>query len=266
MMVFAKLNWYEEWNIKDLIKLLHAELTPSFAGQEWLNPTFNDHFFTRSEKSPFPTDTNEEISFLKEWLDKGPVLDLGCGDLRLSQNLIAEFGGLGIDLSFHSLKRVHNHQCLQADYRQLPLKGLFQIIILAFGQICFLPTAELKPFLNNIRRQLLPGGLIYLDLPSPMVFAEMNDQNSWELENQSLVLWSRQFHPDSSILSQRRLIFDYNGKLDSDLTTSYQSYSFFELLELFQQLRLQLVYSGADLAAAPIDEESEWMYFLLRKI
>jgi hypothetical protein len=227
-------------------------LRPSFGGQEWIQNDISDDFFSRSESGPFPSDTEQEIAFIKSHLKSGPILDLGCGDMRL-------------DLSFLCLQRSKQKNCIQADYRKLPLKGRFKLIILAFGQICFLPRTELKSFLNGLRKYLEPKGLIYLDLPAPTVFEEMNDRNTWEMENDSLTIWNRQFQPTTEVLSQQRLSFDRTGNPKSDVTFSYQSYSFFELLELFSHIRLQTEYNGEDLEGTPVGEESEWMYFLLKK-
>lgn len=114
--------------------------------------------------------------FLKEWdrkfislEPKTPLLDLGCATGRLASTLAANgmTDIVGIDLSLSGLKiargKMKGIPFLQAQIEELPFKeGYFSSAIFS-GVIHHLEDAGFA--LDEVRRVLKPGGLLYISEP-----------------------------------------------------------------------------------------------------
>ncbi|MCO4784030.1 MAG: class I SAM-dependent methyltransferase [Candidatus Cloacimonetes bacterium] len=249
-------------NIKDFLQLLNDDIEDSFGGDEWKDSPFSDEFFQNIKESFFPIGL--EIDFLKSHLKPGSILDLGCGNFRLIEHLNDDFDCLGLDFSFHPLKS-KKVPCLCADYSQLPIKKRFDNILLSFGQICFLQKEHLKTLLVQLKKHLKKGGLIYIDLPSPSNFQDLDNFNSFESCDNTSQFWVRQYFPHNDTFSQKQVIVDHQGKLISKLSLSYQVYALSELILLFQELGYTVPYNAENYENSTIKETSPWMIFLISK-
>lgn len=244
------------------MQLLNEEIEDSFGGEEWKDSPFSDEFFQNIKESFFPIEL--EIEFLKSKLKSGSVLDLGCGNFRLIEHLKDEFDCLGLDFSFHPLKSKKT-PCLCGDYSQLPIKKRFDNIFLSFGQICFLQKQDLKTLLTQLKKNLKKGGLIYIDLPSPSNFQDLDNFNAFESNEDNTQFWIRQYIPRSDTFSQKQVVIDSLGNLVSNLSLSYQVYALSELILLFQELGYTVQYNSENYDNATIKETSPWMIFLISK-
>ncbi|MBW7875036.1 MAG: class I SAM-dependent methyltransferase [Candidatus Cloacimonetes bacterium] len=254
-------------SLPQFLKLLSEEVPAqnreAFQGREWNEPRFAEWFF--SENRHGYLDPVEEEEFLLQHAGSGPFLDLGCGNGRLSELLSDRFSGLALDSSFASIEKVKT-PCIQADIRDLPVTGKFSLILLGFGQLCFLSREEHMELLKKLKRLLLPQGRIYLDLPTIELIQEMDSQNEFGQDGENTVFLVRQYDPSLSRLYQRSIVLNPEGKLLEDFSFAYQLYSLYELLESFRELRLRVEYGSEDLQGNPIKETSAWMVFLLQKI
>ncbi|PCJ16422.1 MAG: hypothetical protein COB02_16285 [Candidatus Cloacimonadota bacterium] len=249
-------------NLTKFLNLLNEDIEDSFGGNEWKDSPFSDDFFHNIKESFFPI--SSEIEFLKKNLKPGSVLDLGCGNFRLSKHLNNQFDCLGLDFSFYPLKS-KLVSCLCADYSKLPLKKRFDNILLSFGQICFLQKKELENLLIQLKKHLKKNGFIYIDLPSPNNFQDLNNFNSFEKKSQKNHFWVRQYFPQRDIFSQKQIILNENGEVQSQLSLSYQTYAVSELILLFQNLGYNIEYSSENYENSNIKETSPWMIFLISK-
>lgn len=112
---------------------------------------------------------------------RGPVLDLGCGTGRLAVPLVRDgHRVLGVDLSSAMLTRAAKRlgrmarpiaaRCLlvRADFRSLPLRGRFPLVIAAFHSIQHLvDDRDLISLLDNVRRAIDPKGWFAFDVFIP---------------------------------------------------------------------------------------------------
>jgi SAM-dependent methyltransferase len=110
----------------------------------------------------------------------GPILDLGCGSGRLLGPLRRDgFKVLGVDLSASMLERAQGRAVYaqagegaallaRADLRQLPVRGPFPLIVMAFHTIQHIVgDDELVAMLRSIRALLAPNGWFAFDVFSP---------------------------------------------------------------------------------------------------
>lgn len=233
--------------------------------QEWQDEGFVDRFFNVSRDGFY--DLEEEIDFLRQYLDQEPFLDLGSGRQRLAGPLMENMTGLALDNSFLSLKG-NRVPSICADYRKLPLKGQFGSILLAFGQICFCTKNEVIDLLKRCKKLLKRKGRIYIDLPTIDATQSMHSFGEWEYLEQNahhILFTARHYDPTTDIFSQKLINLNVQDDQISTQWIHYQMYSLYELLELFKDLRLQVIYGAEDFQENPIKEESPWMIFVLQK-
>lgn len=254
-------------SLPQLLKLLSEEVPiqnqTAFKGREWQEPRFAQWFFSENRQGYL--DPEEEEDFLIQHAGSGPFLDLGCGNMRLSEILSKNLSGLALDSSFASIGE-GSTPCVQADIRDLPITGKFSLILLGFGQLCFLSREEHMELFKKLKRLLLPEGRIYIDLPTIELIQEMDSQNEFGPDGENTVFLVRQYDPSESRFYQRSIVVSKDGKLLEDFSFAYQLYSLYELLESFRELRLRVEYGCEDLQGNPIKETSAWMVFLLQKI
>lgn len=260
-MIMSELSHF----LMELLEKPSENLEGNLSTLEWQDQTFVDRFFTTSRDGYY--EIEEEIEFLNQYLTSGPFLDLGSGRGRLSKPLTDNISGFAVDNSFLSLKG-NGVPSICGDYKKLPIKGHFGSILLAFGQICFCNKKELIELLKRCKKLLKRNGRIYIDLPTIDATQAMHSFGEWESlqESEDSVLFTaRHYDPVSDIFSQK--LVNVNIRNNQFLTKwiHYQMYSLYELLELFKDLRLQVVYGAEDFQETPIKEESPWMIFVLQK-
>lgn len=247
--------------LKFFSDLKEAETKVDFSNEEWRCDSFSHDFFQGEEPAYF----DEEIApdFLRALLIPGQrYLDLGCGVFRLSQHL-QDFEGFGLDLH-HSSLLDPKIPSVVGNVHQLPFQGKFDLILLGFGQICLMEKEQLRKLLKRLKKLLNRSGKIYLDLPTIDYIQEYHDFNTWKLEEDQLEICAREYDPEPSQFHQKIKILNKLGE-QRNYEFSYQFYSLYELLEMFRDLRLQVVYGNEDFEEEPIKEGSEWMIFVLQK-
>jgi SAM-dependent methyltransferase len=249
-------------SIQEFLQELCSLPEPGFHEGPWDNTTFTRSYFQATAEGFF--DAHEEAEFLLTWVENGPFLDLGAGTGRLSLKLHKRIPGVALDLSFEALKK-GEIPGVQADFRHIPLKTGFELILLSFGQICFLPREDLPNLLKNCRKLLSKDGVLVIDLPSTEFAQDLDSLNEWEDLEEKLFFVQRSFLPESGLLTQKQIIVEKGtGTVESFVHTN-QIYSLYELLELFKDLRFQVAYGAEDLQGTPIKEGSPWMIFVLKK-
>ena len=254
-------------NLQDLLTELERHEDGDFDSAIWSDSNFTDEFFSEANRTLF--DLEDELDFLRNLLDKGPFLDLGCGSGRLYKTLHKDFEGLALDISFQALKTDSDGSdttlLVQGDLNRLPVKGRFELIILGFGQICFLERSAFEKLLNQCKKLLKRGGHLVIDLPSIEYIQEMHGANEWQNVGEQLWFYSREYDPASAIFSQKLTRLCKSTKVIETRSFSYQMYSLYELLDLFNSQSYRVVYGSENYQQSPIKEGSQWMIFALQK-
>lgn len=249
-------------SLKDFLRELCSLPSEGFHEGPWEDSTFSRSYFQATVEGFF--DASEEAEFILTWVENGPFLDLGAGTGRLSKELHSRIPGVALDLSFHALK-TGEIPGVQADFRQIPFQAGFELILLSFGQICFLPREELQQLLKTCRKLLSKEGVIIIDVPSEEFAQDMDGYNEFEEMGEEVCFIQRSYDPQSALLYQKQIVASKtSGKFESFSHTN-QIYSLYELLELFKDLRFQVAYGAEDLEGTPIKEGSQWMIFVLKK-
>ena len=124
-----------------------------------------------------------DVAFYRMLADErgGPILDLGCGSGRLAIPLLNHgHQVVGVDLSAAMLARAHARRLrlpaaprrkglfVRGDLRQLPVRGTFPFIVMAFHTIQHLiEDQELLAVLRAVRERLTPDGWFAFDVFFP---------------------------------------------------------------------------------------------------
>lgn len=105
-------------------------------------------------------------------IDRGLVLDLGCGAGQLAEALVtAGYDVWGVDVSeamiARARARVPRATFVQGSLAELPLPSC--VAAVAVGQVLnYLPhRADIPPVLRRMHEALVPNGLVILDLAGP---------------------------------------------------------------------------------------------------
>ncbi len=113
--------------------------------------------------------------FLPQVPSGSRVLELGCGTGRLTARL-AEVGlrMVGLDRSLPMLLQARRRRpdlpWIQADVRQVPLRGGFDAVLWAFDGPTHLDPPGLEAAFREVARLLRPGGLLFFDLSTEPAF------------------------------------------------------------------------------------------------
>ncbi len=117
--------------------------------------------YTRTEwRGPY------SIEPMKELLRAGArVLDVGCGNGKMLAPLArAGFDALGVDISRGALLRLADRKTVQGDARNLPFKDNTFDGAVCYDVLQHLLEAERGAAVEEIRRVLAPGGLLFMQV------------------------------------------------------------------------------------------------------
>lgn len=235
----------------------------------------------------------EDIGMVLSLAAKGsPLLELGCGTGRLLLPLArAGHTVFGVDrsramlavaqerlgpLGSRARERVH---LICADMtRPVCRESFFELALIPYNTLMHLDAAAAAAAFCAIRRQLAPGGQLFIDVVNPLVVEETTHEHQLTLE--------RQFEDDDSgdlilVLAANELdvtrqmlkitwLFDRSprsgGCLHRDVVQVDYHYYFPHQIELMLQeagLALAAIYGGYQ--ASPYSEESERLLIVARR-
>ncbi|HUS17221.1 MAG TPA: class I SAM-dependent methyltransferase [Chloroflexia bacterium] len=129
-------------------------------------------------------DFTEDLDYWLELADEAgdPLLELGCGTGRVLLNLARRGHAItGLDNSPEMLARLHTKleaassrhlaaapQIVQAGLEDFELAQRYRLALMPFNTFMHLLTTDAQlAVLARIRRHLVPGGLLALDMPNP---------------------------------------------------------------------------------------------------
>ncbi|KPV62131.1 MAG: ubiquinone/menaquinone biosynthesis methyltransferase [Candidatus Bathyarchaeota archaeon BA1] len=137
-------------------------------------------------------ETGREVSFLRDTLKEGYVLDHCCGSCRLAIPLSSERPVVGLDLSRYLLSvaksrcrklNVENLDLIRADMRYLPLQSnIFDNVINFWTSFGYFPDEENEHVLNEIARVVKSDGIFVMDLVNPEWIIRNFREKDWHDE------------------------------------------------------------------------------------
>lgn len=132
---------------------------------DWWQTAFGSNYSHLYQNIQSQT-TPKIVSFLLSILPKGRVLDLGCGDGRITKELLkAGYEAIGVDYSADMLAQAGEGPYVQGDMRELDVSEQFDSVISIFTSFGYFDDREDdKRVVANVYRALKPGGVFVLDL------------------------------------------------------------------------------------------------------
>ena len=201
----------------------------------------------------------------------GHVLDLGCGP-GLYANPLARLGAqvTAVDFSVNSLAHARsaaeasalNVDFQQANYLHLELDGLFDLILLIFGDFCPLSPVQRGTLLDKVSGWLAPGGRFVFDVSSTAQCDSVEEVSDFEWAPEG-GFWA----PDPYFLFTNRFKYpEEDAYLDRyAIVEANRQREIFNWIQCFDQGRLTAELSEAgweveefpgNLAGDPFDPDS----------
>jgi SAM-dependent methyltransferase len=230
-----------------------------------------------------PATIDRAVDWLIETLDLKPgntLLDLGCGPgLYASRFARRGLQVTGVDYSQRSITYATlqaQEQNLEIDYRyqnylELTDTGLFDAVLLIYGDYCPLSPEQRTRLLKNIRRALKPAGYFALDVTTPIHRQKHGSRKNWYLAETGfwkpgphLVLENGFDYPDESIYLDQTIVIEDRGKV-SVYRNWFQDFTRDTITRELEAGGFAVQSAWSDLTGTPYAEDTEWIGLVTRK-
>jgi len=224
---------------------------------EWYERMFEDVFgeywvkvFERKKG------TNQEVSFLRELLSEGLVLDNACGVGRISIPLSYHLSVVVLDLSLYLLKRasqkakescVKNLYLVRGDMRYLPFKSdVFDAVINMWTSFGYFSDQENEATLMESVRVLKRGGRLILDRANPLWLIKNFMEKDWSEDEEYITLEQRSVSWKEKRWKARWIIINKQTKSYNEIKFDHRLYDLKELEEMLTNkgLKIKQVYGS----------------------
>lgn len=202
------------------------------------------------------------------------ILDLGCGPGLYSARL-AEKGlrVTGMDYSRRSIEYARQYAAqhhLDIDYRYqdyltMEDNGLYDAILLIYGDYCPLSPSQRSTLLGNVRSALKPGGFFVFDVTTRAHRHKYGNRNSWYAAVQGfwkpgphLVLEEGFDYPDQSIYLDQTIVIEENNRV-TVYRNWFQDFSRETITTELEQAGFKVLSVWNDLLGTPYTEDTEWI-------
>ncbi|GAC1401076.1 MAG: class I SAM-dependent methyltransferase [Chloroflexota bacterium] len=210
---------------------------------------------------------HDDIEFYLNLVGRGPVLEVGSGTGRIMLPLVES--GLevwGLDTSkamlaiaqerLESFDRAH---LVEGSVLDFSIDRQFPVVIFSLNMLWHLgdSSAQLRA-LEMVRRHVLPGGLVVIDLSNPLAMVdrgghgEIRERFRQDIDNRSLVVTSASWDDEASQVLSLSLTYDETRggcvrRVHSELSLRYTFRSEVELLLRLAGYDVQQIYGSYDL-------------------
>lgn len=192
-----------------------------------MNSYFDSNIYGGSYSEEF---RNKSLNFISFFLQKGSVLDIGCGP-GLYANKLAElnYTVTGIDISQNALQYARNYAKENDIKVNFEKKDIFSYtpnqsynnILLIYYIYSFFSSSKRKILLKKIYNLLENKGILILDVPSINYYNKLNEIKLWDyfpisnnlMEEEFLSLFNLEKYGDGLLLNQTIYLFE-----DSSIT------------------------------------------------
>jgi SAM-dependent methyltransferase len=144
------------------------EILEAGAREHYVDALLYDHEYKRRRA---------DVIFYRAIVERGPILELGCGTGRLLIPLVRDgHEVVGVDHSQHMLARCSERleraklhaMLVRADFRNLDLGRKFPLVVCPFNAFMHLyQRRDVEQFLDGVRRHLAPRGRFAFDVMNP---------------------------------------------------------------------------------------------------
>ncbi len=204
----------------------------------------------------------------------GQVLDMGCGPGLYAVELAQR--GLhvtGVDYSHRSIEYASQYareHALDITYRYqnyltLTDEGLYDAVLLIYGDFCPLSPEQRRQLLTNVRRALKPGGKFVFDVTTRETRKKHWTVNRWYVSNggfwspnRCLILDEGFDYPDQNIFLDQFIVIEEDGRVKV-YRNWFQDYDLPLINAELQQAGYKVLHAWGDLAGAPLTPASEWI-------
>jgi ubiquinone/menaquinone biosynthesis C-methylase UbiE len=219
--------------------------------------------------------TGLQISFLRDVLNKGLVLDHCCGPGRLSIPLSAHMPIVGADLSTYLLQTAHRRakeadtkdfRLVRADMRYLPFRsGVFDSVMNFWTSFGYFSEEENKRVLSEIAAVLKRGGLFVLDIANPMWLLRNFREKDWDQDETYLSLEERAVDWKSKRWKSRWIVVNKQTKEIDEIAFDHRLYDSHELREMLDREGLVITQTYGSFEKESFEEAVSNRIILLSK-
>ncbi len=230
----------------------------------------------------------ETIDKIVQWLIRqcdlkigDSVLDMGCGPGLYASRMAKQ--GLrvtGVDYSQGSINfaiQSAKDQGLDITYRYqdyLTLKeeGLYDLVLLIYGDYCPLNPEQRSQLLKNVMHALKPGGYFVLDVTTRSLRQKYGQKNGWYALNSGfwkpgmhLVLDQGFDYPEQEIYLDQSIVIEVDGKI-SIYRNWFQDFNQHTIKSELLQAGFRVDSLWNDLTGTPFSEGGEWIGVVAQKL
>lgn len=220
--------------------------------------------------------TEIQVSFLRNVLKKGRVLDHCCGPGRLSIPFSDYMPVVGTDLSIYLLKtakkrakqaNVKELYLVRADMRYLPFRsGVFDNVINFWTSFGYFSEKENKTVLKEIANVLKSEGIFALDIANPGWLLRNFREKDWTDEENYLSLEQRFVDWKTKRWKSKWIVVNKQTKEIDEINFDHRLYDLRELQELLQGEDLEAIQVYGSFKKEDFDEaRSNRIIILSRK-
>ncbi len=209
------------------------------------------------------------------------VLDLGCGPGLYASRMAKQ--GLrvtGVDYSQGSINYATQSAKDQGldityryqDYLTIQDEGLYDLVLLIYGDYCPLSPEQRSQLLQNVMRALKPGGHFVLDVTTRVLRAKYGQKNGWYISPSGfwkpglhLVLDQGFDYPEQEIYLDQSIVIEVDGKI-SVYRNWFQDFNRHSIKAELLKAGFRVDSMWNDLTGTPLSEGGEWIGVVAQKL
>lgn len=196
------------------------------------------------------------------------LVDLGCGDGRVTSVLASDFGfdTIGVDISEGMLAIAHDTApdilWLNQDITEMELYGAADVFVSLLDTVNHITDPDgIDGLFASVAKYCVPGGVFIFDAGTRCHFEKTLGNNVFYQDHDDFtLLWANSFEGDESV-SELTLFYSEDGEkyLRADTTIEERFYE----AEFFSQIASR---HGLELVLREKDDDGEREFFVFRRI